>query len=97
MEQTNGVYLWERKHRILIGFTSYVFIKFYYFRSNIIQKVHVLDLDSIDAVFYSTHPPFKHKFQNMVIFRSENLYSLCGPVNGVYEGGIARIIANREQ
>jgi len=30
-----------------------------------------------DAVFYRTDPLFYHKFENMVIFRSGNLYSLC--------------------
>ena len=29
--------------------------------------------------FYRTYPLLYHKFGNMVIFRSENLYSLCSP------------------
>jgi len=37
-------------------------------------------LNSYDAVFYRTN----HKFENMVIFRSGNLYSLCNPGNYLF-------------
>ena len=32
-----------------------------------------------DAVFYRTYPLLYQKFENMVIFRSGNLYSRCSP------------------
>jgi len=37
-----------------------------------------------DAVFYRTNPLIYHKFGNMVIFRSGNLYSLCSHGNQHY-------------
>ena len=39
------------------------------------------DAIMIDAVFYRPYPFLYHKFGNMVIFRPENLYSLCSPEN----------------
>jgi len=35
----------------------------------------------IDTVFYRTYSILYHKFGNMVIFRSENLYWLCSSEN----------------
>jgi len=45
-----------------------------------------------DAVFLSTDPPLYHKFENMVIFRSGNLYSLCSPGNQHYQKNIYFLI-----
>jgi len=36
---------------------------------------------NFDAVFYWTYPVLYHKYENMAIFRSGNLYSLCSPGN----------------
>ena len=38
----------------------------------------------LDAVFYRTDPFLYHKFGNMLIFRSANLYLLCSPGNQDY-------------
>ena len=38
-----------------------------------------------DAVFYRTDPLLYHKFGNVLIFRSGNLYSLCSPGNQGYQ------------
>ena len=35
--------------------------------------------------FFRTYPHFYHKFENMVMFRSENVYSLCSPGNQDYQ------------
>ena len=38
-------------------------------------------IGGIDAVFYRTYQLLYHKFENMVIFQSGNLYSFCSPGN----------------
>ena len=43
-----------------------------------------------DAVFFRTDPLFYNKFENMVIFRSGNLYTFCSPAPGPQEAKIIR-------
>jgi len=43
-----------------------------------------VNMDRLDAVFYMTYP-LLYKYENMVIFRSGNLYSLCSPGNQDYQ------------
>ena len=45
----------------------------------------VSSMKSNDAVFFRTDPILCHKFVNMVIFRSGNLYSRCSPGNQDYQ------------
>ena len=47
-------------------------------------QITVPDPIHIDAVFFRTGPLFYRKFENMVIFRSGNLYSLYSPENQDY-------------
>ena len=44
--------------------------------------------EHLDAVFYRTDPLLYHKFENMVIFRPGNLYSLWSPGNQDYQKNI---------
>ena len=43
-----------------------------------------VNMDRLDAVFYMTYP-LLYKYENMVIVRSGNLYSLCSPGNQDYQ------------
>ena len=51
----------------------------------IFNPCFIFDADNFDAVFFRTDPLLYHKFENMVIFRSGNLYSLCSPGNQDYQ------------
>ena len=38
-------------------------------------------MENARTPFFRTDPPVYHKFENMIIFRSGNVYSLCTPEN----------------
>ena len=54
------------------------------FLSNVSSMIVDPEYDGLDAVFSRTDPLLYYKVENMVIFRSGNLYSLFTPVNQHY-------------
>ena len=52
--------------------------------------------DRLDAVFYRTDPLLYHKFENIVIYRSGNLYWLSSPGNQHYQKIIYLLIFHQK-